>query len=120
MIQKLSPRHDASKLASQTTADRIDVYEDRVRGWLIDSARILNEHEHTGFAVLQVGLANFEALAVFQRGEDSRGRPPEFFKEGFWSVFDESDVEGLPLSLKGDFDQRREPLGVCGSAARSR
>ncbi|GAH37735.1 unnamed protein product [marine sediment metagenome] len=71
MIYKISPKYELNKLKNPTFDDYVDVYEDRVRGWLIDSARILNEHEHAGFSVLQVALGYFEAYVIFYRGEDS-------------------------------------------------
>jgi hypothetical protein len=87
---KISPHYDSTKLINASLDDFIDVYEDRTRGWLIDCARILNEHEHAGFGVLQIALSYFEAHTVFLRGEDSRNHARLFFKAGFEAAFPET------------------------------
>jgi hypothetical protein len=111
-VFKISPRYDSSKLNPGTFDDRLDVYEDLVCGWLIDSGRILNRHEHAGFGVLQTALAYFEGYAVFFRGEDSRNRSRLFFKEGFESVFPE--VIGYAQSVRDDFIDIMYYDGRCG------
>ncbi len=40
-IIRISPKFTVEKLQSGTLLNRIDVYEDRVRGWLIDCGHIL-------------------------------------------------------------------------------
>ncbi len=122
LILKISPRFDSTKLTDAQFDDRVDVYEDRVRGWLINCGHILNEHEHAGFGVLQVGLAYFEGFAVFWRGEDSDRKSEEFFKDGLVRVFPE--VEGWPPQVKSDFASAMFRDGRCGlfhlGVARSR
>ena len=100
-IIRISPKFTVEKLQSGTLLDRIDVYEDRVRGWLIDCGHILNKHEHAGFGVPQSGLAYLEGCAVFYRGEDSRNRSREFFQVGFESVF--PDVCAFSAAIREDF-----------------
>jgi hypothetical protein len=109
---KISPRFDDSKLAPGTLEDRIDVYEDRVRGWLIDCGRILNKLEHAGFGVLQTGLAYFEGFTVFSRGEDSHNKSSQFFKEGIESVF--TEVSSLPVPIRDAFFKIMYYDGRCG------
>ncbi|AJD58878.1 hypothetical protein [Synechococcus elongatus] len=87
MAFKISPKYYSTKLDSGLLEDIVDVYEDKVRGWLINCGRILNHHEHAGFGVLQTALAYFESYTIFFRGEDSYKRSKEFFAEGFNSVF---------------------------------
>jgi hypothetical protein len=111
-IIKISPNFTSDKLRAGTLLDRIDVYEDRVRGWLIDCGHILNKHEHAGFGVLQSGLAYFEGSAVFHRGEDSRNRSREFFQFGFESVF--PDVGALSPPIREDFIDVMYRDGRCG------
>jgi hypothetical protein len=111
-IRKISPNYDSGKLGAGTLNDRIDVYEDRVRGWLIDCGHILNRHEHAGFGVLQIGLGYFEGFAVFLRGEDSRNRSFQFFQEGFSSVF--SEVASLPIPARDSFAKIMYYDGRCG------
>jgi hypothetical protein len=100
---KISPRFDGTKLlgTADTIENRIEVYEDRQRGWLLNWAVYLNDvtkdqREHAGFAVLQLAFAYFEGHAVFLRGEDSDRRSFEFFQEGVLEVFPEigNDTNG--------------------------
>jgi len=109
---KISPKFTPDKLSPGELADRIDVYEDRVRGWLLDCGHILNKHEHAGFGVLQAGLAYFEGFAVFSRGEDSRDKSRVFFKEGFEAVF--PHICFLPTSVRDEFIDVMYYDGRCG------
>ena len=96
-VEWLSPSFTSEKLrgADDTIENRIDVYEDRVRGWLLGWAEYLNsvkidDRQHAGFAVLHLSLAYFEAFAIFLRGrEPSRGKSAEFFRAGLLEVFPE-------------------------------
>lgn len=78
MAFKISPKYYSTKLDSGLLEDIVDVYEDKVRGWLINCGRILNHHEHAGFGVLQTALAYFESYTIFFRGEDSYKRSKDF------------------------------------------
>jgi hypothetical protein len=93
----ISPRFSAETLQgdNDTIENRIAVYEDRLRGWLMKWAEYLNDApgdvgRHAGFAVLQLALAYFEAHGVFLRGEDpSPRKAAEFFRAGVLHVFPE-------------------------------
>ena len=111
-IRKISPNYDSGKLGAGALNDRIDVYEDRVRGWLIDCGPILNRHEHAGFGVLQIGLAYLEGFSIFLRGEDGRYRSFQFFQEGLSSVF--SEVASLPIPARDAFAKIMYQDGRCG------
>ncbi len=95
----ISPRFSAETLQgdNDTIENRIAVYEDRLRGWLVKWAEYLNGapsegRRHAGFAVLQLALAYFEAHGVFLRGEDPPARrAAEFFRAGVLDVFPELD-----------------------------
>ena len=97
---KISPSFDTVKLENSTYLDRVDVYEDRIRGWLIEPARILNQHEHAGFAVLHLVLSYVEGAKTFERGESSRGREREFFRAGLLDLFPE--IRGLSSDQQSD------------------
>ena len=97
---KISPSFDTTKLEKGGFLDRVDVYEDRIRGWLIEPARILNCHEHAGFAVLHLVLSYVEGAEIFVRGESSRGRENEFFRAGLLDLFPE--IRRLPPNQQSD------------------
>ncbi len=112
MLFKISPNYTETKLANPSFDDLVDVYEDRVRGWLIDSARILNTHEHAGFGVLQVVLAYFEGHSIFYRGENSRHHSLEFFRDGFLSAF--PDIRNFPQDIIDEIVEVLYFDGRCG------
>jgi hypothetical protein len=90
---------------NDTIENRIDVYEDRVRGWLVRWADYLNsvkidDRKHAGFAVLHLSLAYFEAFAIFLRGREApRGKSFEFFRVGMLEVFPEFKVDAYRESI---------------------
>ena len=91
IIIKISPSYDSTKLENKTLRanfdDFVDVYADRVRGWLLNWAHELNKPEHAGFAAVQLALAFLEGFAVFYYGEDSDKRSKVFFGRGLRLVF---------------------------------
>jgi hypothetical protein len=103
----ISPRFSAETLegGNDTIENRIAVYEDRLRGWLVRWAEYLNDapsdvRRNAGFAVLQLTLAYVEAHAVFARG----GHPPprraaELFRAGVLDVFPELDRDDHKSSI---------------------
>ena len=88
---KISPTFDTSKLDNKSLEanfdEFVDVYADRIMGWLLCSAQELNKPEHAGFAALQLALAFFEGFAMFFYGEDSSRRSQDFFRRGMRLVF---------------------------------
>jgi hypothetical protein len=114
----ISPSFRAEKLhgANDTIENRIAVYEDRLRGWLVRWAEHLNdvridERRHAGFAVVQLALAYFEPLTAFLRGQDTAPKKAaEFFRAGVLEVFPE---------LAGD-DDKDSILEILCKDARTR
>jgi hypothetical protein len=66
LIHYVSSRYTADKLASQSIEDRIEVYEDRVEGWLLGPTRALLDVPHSQMAVLNLCLGYFEGWAYEQ------------------------------------------------------
>jgi hypothetical protein len=101
-VEWLSPSFTSEKLRGEndTIENRIDVYEDRVRGWLVRWAEYLNsvkidDRKHAGFAVLHLSLSYFEAFTIFLRGREApRGKSSEFFRAGVLEVFPELKGDG--------------------------
>jgi hypothetical protein len=88
---KISPNFDVNILKSPITVETlIDIYEDRLNGWILEPARILLEYEHGGFAILQILCSYFESYSMYEKGELSKSATTrEFFKSGFLSVFND-------------------------------
>jgi hypothetical protein len=83
----ISPRFGPEKLASGRIEDFIDVYEDRIKGWMLDRADQMAQLPHGEFAALAIALSYFEPYWSFVSGRNSDGRSRRFFREGFVSVF---------------------------------
>lgn len=67
---------------------RLAVYEDQIRGWFHDQARILEKvSDHAGLVILLVAVSYIEGYAIFRKGQDSKGQSKEFFREAFKEIF---------------------------------
>jgi hypothetical protein len=91
----ISPRFPTAKLSSGSTDDRIDVYEDRLRGWLFGPARALLNVRGAEIAIFQLCLGYFEGYWIYRTGEDSKRKSKEFFKRAFI----ESDVNNATATV---------------------
>ena len=89
----ISPHFTRDKVRNKPSIDdKIDVYEDRLQGWVFDhamwllsSSYPLSEHAH--MAVLLLTNAYFEQTWCYRVGRESDGNEFTFFKEGFNDVF---------------------------------
>ena len=90
MTFRISPRFTSEKLRWGMIEDRIDVHEDRLKGWFLKHARSLLSAAHSELAVLQLALGYFEGYAIYRNGSDSTGRSKEFFRQAFMEVFPHS------------------------------
>jgi hypothetical protein len=94
----ISPRFPASKLDTPTVDDLIDVFEDRINGWVLRPAESLMSIPHGGIAAFSLSLTYFEGIARYLQGRSSKGQSQKFFVIGFLDVFRHSD---LPKKLLG-------------------
>ena len=66
----------------------VSIYEDQIRGWFFEQARLVDQASiHGGLVILLVVLSYVEARAIFYKGEDSEGRSKPFFRFGFKEIF---------------------------------
>jgi len=86
MDKKISPNYDEAKLNYQSIDDLIDVFEDRVRYWLLEPAKNLLKTQHGYVAALCLVLTYFEGITIYSKGKDSKNNSPAFFREGFLEV----------------------------------
>jgi len=92
---KVSPKYEITKLQSGKIEDKIDVFEDQIKGWILDHALWLVDMSyagarHAGIAALMLVSTYFEAFAEFDQGVSSDGKSGKFFRHGFLSVFPET------------------------------
>jgi hypothetical protein len=83
----ISPRFTAEKLANASFDDVVEIFEDRVMGWLIDPANHLKSQQHAGFAILAIVLSYFEPIGQALEGSRTRGGSRKLFSKGLRAVF---------------------------------
>lgn len=102
MIFQVSPHFTSKKLSSGSLEDRIDIYEDRIKGWFLNPARSLLAVPNSELAVLQLSIGYFEGYAIYRNGSDSRRHSKKFFCQAFMEAFPYSrrgTVQGIDPSL---------------------
>ena len=83
----ISPIHTHEKLDSPSYSDLVDVFEDRMRKWLIEPALHLLKLEHGDVPAVSLILGYFEGIEIYHSGQDSKGASKAFFRRGFQRVF---------------------------------
>ena len=109
----ISPHFDHEKLENPTVGDLVDVFEDRMRNWLLLPSKHLIETPHGLVAATALMSSYFEGIEIYLTGKDSNNRSAEFFVNGFLRVF---SVHGegkkmLKKTAEGIYKQLR-----CGFA----
>lgn len=87
MLNHISPSYTHEKLNSQTYGDLIDVFEDRMRKWLLDPAKHLLTIEYGDVPAISLALCYFEGIEIYYSGKDSKDASRKFFRRGFQRVF---------------------------------
>ena len=65
-MYKISRHYTDEALLNATIETRIAIYEDRVRGWFLDQARILEKaSDHGAYVILMVAIGYMEGHAIF-------------------------------------------------------
>lgn len=98
---KISPQFAADKLNNPSVDDLIDIFEDRIKAWLLEPSDHLMQKEIgwiPGYALL---LSYFEGIWIYISGEDSNNKSKQFFKKAFVDVFRESHISETLLARVG-------------------
>lgn len=95
----VSPNFTDEKLASPSFEHLVDVFEDRIRHWVLSPAEMLLHAKHGDVAAVSLLLGYFEGMEIYCSGLDSKGRSKEFFERGFKRVFS-TDAKDLELERK--------------------
>lgn len=96
----VSPKHLASHLAGGGLDVKIAVFEEQMRGWILNHARALTVDQNAGYAILILATTYFEPLASYVQGVDSKGKTKEFFRFGFLHVFEELEPQVRQSGVK--------------------
>jgi hypothetical protein len=83
----ISRHYNSEDIGNLNFDMKVAAYEDQIRGWFHDQARILEKaSDHGAFVILLVALAYIEQHAMFLRGEDSDKHSAEFFRCGLEDI----------------------------------
>lgn len=83
----VSPNFTTEKLKAPTYEDIVDVFEDRMRHWMLEPAKQLLLQKHGYVAAVSILIGYFEGIEIFHAGEDSDRQSKTFFKRGYKRVF---------------------------------
>jgi hypothetical protein len=83
----VSPRFGHKKLEPPFYRDVVDVFEDRMRGWLLEPALKLLDLNDCSIASVSLSMNYFEGIEIYHSGEDSKYQSSKFFRRGFLRVF---------------------------------
>ncbi len=83
----ISPSYRDTKFDNPSIDDLIDVFEDRIRVWLLHPAKGLVDSQHGQIAGFCLVLTYFEGIWSYIQGRGSQGHSKKFFEEGFVDVF---------------------------------
>lgn len=98
----ISPSYTDTILENPTLDDLIDVFEDRIRLWVLNAAKKLMDTEHGRIASFSLSLTYFEGIWTYIEGRGSKGRSKECFKSGFVDVFRTSKLKESLLRRVAD------------------
>jgi len=83
----VSPNYTHEKLESPSYVDIVDVFEDRMRNWLLAPTTQLLGSPNGAVAAVALAMSYFEGIEIYGSGKDSKNRSKEFFRRGFQRVF---------------------------------
>ena len=95
----LSPKYPSQKYWKEEVS-AIEVFEDQVRGWVLDFAEQLASQEHSGIAVLMLATSYFEPIECFRSGQDT-DTSGKLFKRSVRTVFREVNESPNPDKVAG-------------------
>ena len=83
----VSPSFTHEKLEPGLYRDVVDVFEDRMRYWLLAPAKRLLTIKHGEIAAVALATNYIEGIEIYQSGQDSTGRSKAFFRRGYKRIF---------------------------------
>lgn len=86
-LNYVSPSYTHEKLDSPSYGDLVDVFEDRMRKWILKPARHLLTLEDGEVPAVSLVLSYFEGIEIYISGKNSKNASKDFFRRGFKRVF---------------------------------
>lgn len=97
MDNYISPNYTWEKLENPSFDDLLDVFEDRVRNWLLEPAESLLKLPQGFVATISLLFTYFEPIQIYISGQDSKGASKRFFIDGFLAVFGSPGIDKSQL-----------------------
>lgn len=85
--QFISPNFTHEKLEPSFYKDVVDVFEDRMRNWLLVPAKKLLKVKHGEIAAVALATNYIEGIEIYASGKDSKNKSKEFFRRGYNRIF---------------------------------
>ena len=85
--QFVSPNFTYEKLEPPFYKDVLDVFEDRMRHWLIGPSKHLLKLKHGDVPAVALATNYIEGIEIYASGKDSKNRSKEFFRRGYKRIF---------------------------------
>ena len=83
----ISPNFTHEKMESPSYVDIVDVFEDRMRNWLLAPTTLLLRFPNGEIPAIALALNYFEGIEIYHSGSDSRDLSKDYFRRGFQRVF---------------------------------
>lgn len=87
MKHLISPNFSHDKLETPLFKEVVDVFEDRMRYWLIGPAKKLLTIRHGEVGAVALAMNYIEGIEIYMSGSDSKGKSEEFFRRGYKKIF---------------------------------
>jgi hypothetical protein len=102
MDVRISPSFPPEKLDNPSFDDLVDVFKDRMLGWILEPARQLNQNPNGYYASLNLQMTYFEGIWSYIIGEDSTRKSKLFFRFAFQDVFQITGIDRILLGRVAD------------------
>jgi len=83
----ISPNFASDKIDLANYNDLVDIFEDRMRHWILEPALKLLKTTHGYVPAIALVLGYFEGIEIYLSGKDSINSSKVFFRNGFKRVF---------------------------------
>lgn len=116
----ISPSFTSEYLNPATLEKKINVYQDRLYGWVFNPVRELLKIPNGEFAAIAVLLCYFEGYQIWKTGSDSKNKSKQFFKEAFLDLYPqveankEAQAKFSGVNLANALSEKIYHLARCG------
>jgi hypothetical protein len=95
----ISPRYTGAKIEPPFFRDLVDVFDDRMRGWLIEPAKRLLQSSDGYMAGVALATTYFEGIEHYISGLEDGASSKVLFRRAFEAVFKLPEVEAMRIAI---------------------